>query len=135
MNTYFQGGIQGGVPGTPPPPPFHHVTILFCARPCFQMADKDDSAERVGLLSHAISKEDLNREDHIYCNRTLAAYRHHGIYVGKENSFHYRPRYVRSSSDEVHAGRVLWWGPAALSSIQPVHPTGSAQKRGHLSHH
>ena len=41
-----------------------------------------NSTERVGVLSHAISKPNLKPGDHIYCYRCLSLYRHHGIYTG-----------------------------------------------------
>ena len=46
-------------------------------------ADSDDSNQRVGWVSHAISEEDLRPGDHIYCHRT--GYSHHGIYIGEED--------------------------------------------------
>ena len=45
--------------------------------------DKDDSYSRVGIISHAISKEDLKPGDHIYCYRLGFIYSHHGIYIGE----------------------------------------------------
>ena len=44
----------------------------------------DDSSERVGYFSHAVSKSVLKPGDHIYVHRTGGLYDHHGIYIGKE---------------------------------------------------
>ena len=41
----------------------------------------DDSLDRVGYISHAVSEEDLKPGDHIYCHRSI--YTHHGIYIGE----------------------------------------------------
>lgn len=46
-------------------------------------ADSDDSNQRVGWVSHAISEEDLRPGDHIYCHRI--GYSHHGIYIGEKD--------------------------------------------------
>ena len=45
----------------------------------------DNSAQRVGWISHCISKEDVKPGDHIYRYGFLWIYSHHGIYVGKED--------------------------------------------------
>lgn len=46
----------------------------------------DDSSERVGYISHAVSKEDLKPGDHIYCcYRVGAEYTQHGIYIGEQD--------------------------------------------------
>ena len=45
----------------------------------------DDSSERVGWLSHAISEGMLKPGDHIYSYRLKGLTTHHGIYVGKRN--------------------------------------------------
>ena len=37
---------------------------------------------RVGYLSHAISRDELRPGDHIYSNREIGLYTHHGIYTG-----------------------------------------------------
>ena len=47
------------------------------------MATSDTSKDMVGYFSHAVSREDLEPGDHIYCYRVLGAYSHHGIYTGK----------------------------------------------------
>ena len=43
----------------------------------------DDSAERVGYISHAIEKKDLKPGDHICSDRKLRTYTIHGIYIGE----------------------------------------------------
>ena len=45
------------------------------------MAEADDSS-RVGIMSHAVKKQDLKPGDHIYCHRGIF-YNHHGIYIGE----------------------------------------------------
>uniref|UniRef100_A0A1X7TI38 LRAT domain-containing protein n=1 Tax=Amphimedon queenslandica TaxID=400682 RepID=A0A1X7TI38_AMPQE len=42
---------------------------------------EDDSAIRVGVMSHAIDKEHLKPGDQVYCYRNI--YTHHGIYIGE----------------------------------------------------
>ncbi|XP_019860124.1 PREDICTED: uncharacterized protein LOC109588392 [Amphimedon queenslandica] len=49
------------------------------------MAEADDSASRIGYISHAIDKKDLKPGDHIFCNRLLSIYNHHGIYIGERD--------------------------------------------------
>lgn len=44
----------------------------------------DDSRDRVGVLSHAIAREDLKPGDHVYVYRPFYTYAHHGIYTGIE---------------------------------------------------
>lgn len=49
-----------------------------------EMAEKDDSKERAGLLIHTVSKDALKPGDHIYVYRVLPLpYAHHGIYIGE----------------------------------------------------
>ena len=44
----------------------------------------DDSKDRVGVFSHAITREDLRPGDHVYVWRRAFTYAHHGIYTGIE---------------------------------------------------
>ncbi|KAK9758095.1 hypothetical protein RND81_01G206400 [Saponaria officinalis] len=45
----------------------------------------------MGLLSHKVKKEDIQRGDHIYTYRSTYTYSHHGIYVGGNKVIHFTP--------------------------------------------
>lgn len=46
-------------------------------------AFENDSADRVGYIYHAVSREDLKPGDQIYAYRAGGIYNHHGIYIGE----------------------------------------------------
>ena len=57
----------------------------------------DSSADRVGLLSHAVSCDQLKPGDHIYVYRDWLLYAHHGIYLGENKVVHFTGPKKKSS--------------------------------------
>ena len=53
------------------------------------------SDDRVGYISHRVSKDQLHPGDHIYVWRSIFIYSHHGIYTGKEGQ-----EVIHSSADQ-----------------------------------
>ncbi len=51
---------------------------------CYFDYTRDTSIDRIGYFSHAISRDQLEPGDHIYCYKRIIADAHHGIYTGKE---------------------------------------------------